>query len=42
MRKFNYKNEYAKLLTPDIVNVLTVIHEFKELTGFRRYFISRS
>ena len=29
MRKFNYKNEYAKLLTPDIVNVLTVIHEFK-------------
>ena len=29
MRKFNYKNEYAKLLTPDIVNMLTVIHEFK-------------
>ena len=29
MRKFNYKSEYAKLLTPDIVNVLTVIHEFK-------------
>ena len=29
MRKFNYKSEYAKLLTPDIVNLLTVIHEFK-------------
>jgi len=29
MREFNYKSEYAKLLTPDIVNVLTVIHEFK-------------
>ncbi len=29
MREFNYKNEYAKLLTPNIVNMLTVIHEFK-------------
>jgi len=29
MREFNYKSEYAKLLTPDIVNLLTVIHEFK-------------
>jgi Fic family protein len=29
MREFNYKNEYIKLLTPDIVNMLTVIHEFK-------------
>ena len=29
MREFNYKNEYAKLLTPDIVNMLTVSHEFK-------------
>jgi len=29
MREFNYKSEYAKLLTPDIVNMLTVIHEFK-------------
>ena len=29
MREFNYKSEYTKLLTPDIVNVLTVIHEFK-------------
>ena len=29
MREFNYKTEYAKLLTPDIVNMLAVIHEFK-------------
>ncbi len=29
MRNFNYKNEYIKLLTPDIVNLLAVIHEFK-------------
>lgn len=29
MREFNYKNEYTKLLMPDIVNTLTVIHEFK-------------
>lgn len=29
MKEFNYKNEYTKLLTPDIVNTLTVIHEFK-------------
>ncbi len=29
MREFNYKTEYIKLLTPDIVNMLAVIHEFK-------------
>lgn len=29
MRNFNYKNEYSKLLTPDIVSMLTIIHEFK-------------
>ena len=29
MREFNYKNVYSSLLTPDIVNMLSVIHEFK-------------
>lgn len=29
MRQFDYKTEYAKLLTPDIVNLATRIHEYK-------------
>lgn len=29
MRSFNFKNNYNKLLTPDIVNYLTQIHEYK-------------
>lgn len=29
MREFNYKREYEKLLSPDIVSLLTAIHEFK-------------
>lgn len=29
MRDFNYENRWQKLLTPDIVNMLTQIHEFK-------------
>ena len=29
MRCFDYKKEYAKLLTPDIVGMLTVIHEYR-------------
>lgn len=29
MRQFNFKNEYKKLLTPDMISYLTQIHEFK-------------
>ncbi len=29
MRKFDYKNNYKKLLTPDVVAMLTTIHEYK-------------
>ncbi|HOQ37232.1 MAG TPA: hypothetical protein PK033_08370 [Acetivibrio sp.] len=29
MRDFDYTNRWQKLLTPDIVNLLTQIHEFK-------------
>jgi len=29
MREFNYPSEYKKLLTPEIVNMLTQIHEYK-------------
>jgi Fic family protein len=29
VREFNFKNNYSKLLTPDIVSYLTQIHEFK-------------
>ena len=29
MRQFNYKREYAKLLTPDVVALLAAIHEYK-------------
>lgn len=29
MRQFNYKREYAKLLTPDVVSLLAAIHEYK-------------
>lgn len=29
MREFDYKKEYAKLLTPDIVGLLTDIHEYR-------------
>ena len=29
MREFNYKNEYKKLLSTDIVSLLTAIHEYK-------------
>ena len=29
MRSFNYKKEYQKLLTPEIVSYLTQIHEQK-------------
>lgn len=29
MRTFDFKNEYNKLLTPDIVNYLSQIHEYK-------------
>ena len=29
MRSFDYSNKWKKLLTPDIVALLTQIHEFK-------------
>lgn len=29
MRNFDYKNDWKKLLTPEIVSLLTTIHEFK-------------
>ena len=29
MRSFDFKKEYTKLLTPDIVALLTQIHEYK-------------
>lgn len=29
MRQFDFKSEYSKLLTPDIVSLLTAIHEFR-------------
>lgn len=29
MRQFDYKREYAKLLTPDVVALLAAIHEYK-------------
>ncbi|MBR4166017.1 MAG: Fic family protein [Lachnospiraceae bacterium] len=29
MRQFDFKSEYSKLLTPDIVSLLTTIHEFR-------------
>ena len=29
MRSFDYKEEWKKLLTPEIVTYLTQIHEFK-------------
>ena len=29
MRSFDFKREYTKLLTPDIVALLTQIHEYK-------------
>ena len=29
MRRYNYKNIYDKLLTSEIVSLLTKIHEFK-------------
>lgn len=29
MRQFDYKKEYAKLLTPDVVALLAAIHEYK-------------
>ena len=29
MRTFDFKQEYNKLLTPDIVTYLTAIHEFR-------------
>lgn len=29
MRQFDYKREYAKLLTPDVVSLLAAIHEYK-------------
>ena len=29
MRQFDFKSEYSKLLTPDIVTMLTAIHEFR-------------
>ncbi len=29
MRTFDFKTEYSKLLTPDVVNYLTQIHEYK-------------
>ena len=29
MRPFDYKKEYGKLLTPELVNMLTAIHEFR-------------
>ena len=29
MRPFDYKKEYSKLLTPELVNMLTAIHEFR-------------
>ena len=29
MRQFDFKKEYIKLLTPDIVAMLTAIHDFR-------------
>ena len=29
MRSFDYTKEYRKLLSPDIVSMLTTIHEFR-------------
>ena len=29
MRNYSYKNEWKKLLTPEIVSLLTKIHEYK-------------
>ena len=29
MRNYNYKNKWQKLLTPEIVSLLTQIHEYK-------------
>ena len=29
MRRFEYKKEYAKLLSPDVVGMLTAIHEYR-------------
>ena len=29
MRTFDFKKKYSKLLTPDIVNYLAQIHEYK-------------
>ena len=29
MRQFDYREKWTKLLTPDIVSLLTTIHEFK-------------
>ena len=36
MRDYNYKGKWEKLLTPEIVKKLTLIHEFK---GEQRLFI---
>lgn len=33
MRRFDYKAEYNKVLTPEIVSLLTRIHEFKGMTS---------
>ncbi|MBQ1867915.1 Fic family protein [Selenomonas sp.] len=33
MRQFDYKKEYVKLLTPDIVALLTAIHEYRGEQG---------
>ena len=37
MRNYNYKNKWQKLLTPEVVSLLTQIHEFKFCTGGRDY-----
>ena len=29
MRNYNYQNKWQKLLTPEIVSLLTQIHEYK-------------
>ena len=29
MRNYNYKNKWQKLLTPEVVSLLTQIHEYK-------------
>lgn len=34
MREFDYKDRYKKVLTPDIVALISKIHEFKGGTGF--------